>query len=425
MTRVCDMMMTFCFTYFFIYVFKKIEGDTNSNKNLEIKYIFLISMIDILLSYMLIKPIKLGIYYILLEIFIYRIYTKDKHNFFMAYILTFWIYQISDIIAGLLLYKNAILGDFLSSNICFNTIIFQFLIICIAILLANLILKLNSINKFETIKENKLLFIHTNIIIVVYMVFIYYYNNTKNTESIIVTSIIVLCFFLFISYFMFMILNKLYIEKNQRNHVEMYNSIIEESLDNMKVYKHDQKNILLSIGGFLDNNDIEGLKTYFYKNIANNEFIQNKNLYGLVNIRNSPVKGLMYGKISNAIFKEINLNINITNPIDDFKIKDIDICKILGILIDNAIESSVKSYDKILNIGISNDDSEIYIIISNSFKDKPILHKIFEKGYSTKGDNRGLGLNIVRELNEKKYPNMCISAKIKDNLFNIEIIIKK
>ncbi len=425
MTNLYDLIMMSCFTYSFIFVFKKLAGYRNVNVNLEIKLIFIISIIDSILNNIAIKSIKLGIYYILLEICLYFIYEKKQFKFFISYISTFWIFQISDICTGLLLYKNTNIVNFLNTNSYFNIVAPYLIVILIAILLSNLILKLNNINKSLHIKENRLLWVYTNIIIIVYMVLIHYYNNATNTKNIIIISIFVLCFFLFISYFIFIVLNKLYIEKNERNYIEMYNQIIEESLNNMNSFKHDHKNIVVSISGFLESNDIDGLKKYFYENIAKNEHIDNKNLIGLINIRNSPVKGLIYAKISNAISKGINLNINIENSVDNFILKDIDICKILGILIDNAIESSVESNDNILNIGISSDNSEIYIIISNSFKEKPITHKIFEKGYSTKGDNRGLGLSIVRELNERKYPNMGISTKIKDNLFHMEIILKK
>lgn len=352
MTSIYDFIITMGFTYSFVFVFKKIGGYRNINLNLEIKYIFIISIIDIVLANTTIKPIRLGVYYMLLEVFIYSIYGKKQYDFFISYVLTFWVYQVSDILTGLILYKNTNILKFLNINTYFYTIASYILVIFIVILLSNLVLKLNNINKSVTVKENKLLFIYTNIIIIVYMLLIYYYNNTNNKQNMIIISIVVLCFFLYIIYFMFIVLNKLYIEKNERNYIEMYNQMIEESLNNMRSFKHDHKNIVISISGFLESNDIDGLKKYFYANIAKNEYIDNENLIGLINIKNSPIKGLIYTKISNAISKGINININIENNIDNFIIKDIDACKIMGILIDNAIESSVESEQKILNIGV-------------------------------------------------------------------------
>lgn len=429
MINLYGFIMTFLFTYSFIFIFKKLGDNTNINIFLELKYVIMISIIDFILDGLTTKSFKLWIYYILLQVAIYflykEIYKEQKFEFFLYYILTFWIFQIADIFTGMLVNISFILNYILNKSIFLSIIIPQFIVILIAILLTTIISNVKNIDRKILIQENKLFWIYTNIMIMVYMILIHYYNNTTDTQNIIIISIIVLCFFLFISYFMFITLNKLYIEKNTRNYIEIYNGVIEESLENMRIYKHDQKTILLSIGGFLNNDDMEGLKKYFYEDIAKNQYMDNKILSGLANIQNSPVKGLIYAKITKATSNQINLYINIKNTVESFFIKDIDMCKILGILIDNAIEASVESKGKLLNIGIWNEESEVYIIVSNSFKNEPVIHKIFEKGYSTKGLNRGLGLNIVRDLIESKYRNIDINTKIKNKLFNIEIIIKK
>ena len=429
MYNIYNFIMTFFFTYSFVFIFKKLGNNAKHNISLELKYIIMVSIIDFILDDLATKSFKLWIYYILLQIVIYflykEIYKEQKFEFFLYYILTFWIFQISDILTGMLMNISVTLNYLLNKNTFLSITMSQFIVILIAILLTTIISNIKNIDRKICIQENKLFWIYTNIMVMVYMMLIYYYNNTTNTQNIIIISIIVLCFFLFISYFMFITLNKLYIEKNTRNYIEMYNGVIEESLENMNIYKHDQKNILLSIGGFLNNNDIEGLKKYFYEDIVKNQYIDNKILVGLVNIQNSPVKGLIYAKITKATSNHINLYINIKDTVESFFIKDIDMCKMLGILIDNAIESSVESKEKLLNIGIWKEESEVYIVVSNSFKNEPVIHKIFEKGYSTKSLNRGLGLNIVRDLIESKYRNMNINTKIENNLFNIEIIIKK
>lgn len=421
-------IMNMIFTYSFIFVFKKLVGDVKFKPLSELKYVALISTVYFILGHISVKPVQLWIYYTMIELslfFLYKeIYKEKKFEFFLYYILTFWIFQIADIITGTTVNKWPILGKILSQSMMLSIVTVQIIVILISILLSRIIPYIQGINKKTYMKEDKLFWIYTNVMIFVYILLIYYYSKFPNAESIVVVSVFVLCVFLFISYFALIALNSLYIERNIRNHVEMYNDVIEESLENMKIYRHDQKNILLSIGGFLENDNIVELKKYFYENIDKNESVDNKNLDGLVNIKNRPVKGLIYAKIAKANSAQINLNINIKDEIENFYIKDIDMCKILGILIDNAIEACCGSKEKLLNIGIWNDDSEIYIIVSNSFKEKPVIHKMSEKGYSTKGSDRGLGLSIVKDLNERNYPNMTINKQIEDSLFIIEIIIK-
>lgn len=211
MARIYELIGTIFFTYSFIYVFQKLSRYKNSNINLKIKCVLLISIIDFILNSIAIKPIKLGVYYILLEICVYLIYEKKKFNFFFSYILTFWIFQISDICLGFLLSKNKLLLNILNNGI--YAIGTQLIVVFIATILANYVSKINNINKKSNLKENNLLWTYTNIMIIIYMVLIYYYNISSNTENIIIFSIFVLCFFLFISYIIFSVLNKLYIEK--------------------------------------------------------------------------------------------------------------------------------------------------------------------------------------------------------------------
>ncbi|WFD10774.1 sensor histidine kinase [Tepidibacter hydrothermalis] len=290
------------------------------------------------------------------------------------------------------------------------------------------ILKKIKFVEFENIvmESENILWIYNISILITFVTIMYYYKDVKNNinQYIIVFGIIFFNYIL-VSYVIFYILNKLKIEKNQKKQIELYSNTIEESLENLKEFKHDCKNILISMEGFIQGDDYEGLKMYFYENLINNRHISNNNIYELSNIKNTAVKGLINNKCSRAVLLGIELNLNIINYIDDFILKDIDICKILGILIDNAIESSLESKDKIINIGIYNDDDEVYIIVSNSFELEPKIHDIFKNGYSTKGESRGLGLNIVRKLNDIKYKNIQMNTFIKDRLFNQELSILK
>lgn len=424
MINVCDFIITGLFSYFFIYVFKKFEGYIELNLGLEIKCVLIVSLIDFIMNIVAAKPIKLAVYYILLEMAIYYIVRKKQDNFFLSYILTFWIFQIADICTGLFLYKTNIIPKVITENIYLNVIISTILVIVVSIFLCNVLLKFKNINKKIIAEEEKFLWVYINIFILVYMSYIYMYSESTNMQNII-TVTFVLVFFLFISYLIFMVMNKLDIEKNEKKYIQIYNNIIEESLDSMREYKHDQNNILLSIGGFLAKEDMDGLKKYFYEDICKNQKINNKKLYGLNKINNSPIKGLMNFKVSKAISNKINLSIDISNNISDFFVEDIDMCKVLGILLDNAMEASIESCEKILNIAISNEESKICIKISNSFKNKPNINKIFDKGYSTKGENRGLGLNTVKKLSKTKYPNMYVNTKIEYGLFKVELVLKK
>lgn len=81
-----------------------------------------------------------------------------------------------------------------------------------------------------------------------------------------------------------------------------------------------------------------------------------------------------------------------------------DFARILGILLDNAIEASNECEEKVINITFRNDlkHNRQLVIIENTYKNKEIdTDKIFEKGISEKENHTGLGLWEVRKIIKK------------------------
>lgn len=81
-----------------------------------------------------------------------------------------------------------------------------------------------------------------------------------------------------------------------------------------------------------------------------------------------------------------------------------EFARILGILLDNAIESSSECDNKIMNITFRNDakNNRNLVIIENTYKDKEInIDNIFNKGISSKENHTGLGLWEIRKILNK------------------------
>ena len=101
----------------------------------------------------------------------------------------------------------------------------------------------------------------------------------------------------------------------------------------------------------------------------------------------------------------------------------IDLSRILGIILDNAIEASLESDDKRVNIAFINKNSSVIIVLINTFKgDIPLLSKLFKEGFSTKGENRGFGLSNLKDI-IGKYMNISLDTYIENNEFYQEITI--
>nr|WP_276563262.1 GHKL domain-containing protein [Lysinibacillus xylanilyticus] len=89
----------------------------------------------------------------------------------------------------------------------------------------------------------------------------------------------------------------------------------------------------------------------------------------------------------------------------------------LGIILDNAIEAAEEIKNGYIRVAILHDKNLIKIIVANSCKqDIPKLFLLKRDGFSTKGENRGLGLgNLDQLLNKSK--NIILETKIEKSVF--------
>ena len=218
---------------------------------------------------------------------------------------------------------------------------------------------------------------------------------------------------------------ELYINKEREyENLRLYTNIIEELLDDRKKFMHDFENIMLSLKEFVDYKDIDGLEKYYYKEVlSETKRISNNNIYLLKHIKNPGLKGLLTAKFDKCLHLNLSIYIEIFEDIDNMSIETVDICRIVGVLLDNAIEAAKSSIEKKISLGVFKEEKDTAIIISNSISIKPNLNKIFEKGYSEKGNNRGLGLNIVKEIIDRKYKNILLNTTTEEDIFTQEIII--
>lgn len=207
-----------------------------------------------------------------------------------------------------------------------------------------------------------------------------------------------------------------------------YNKTLTILHDKIRGFKHDFDNIVQAIGGYVETNDMEGLKEYYSHLQKDSARVNNLSLLNPSTINNPAIYSLLTSKYFTA--KDAGIEIENFEVFADFKelekhIRIYELSRILGILFDNAIDASKESDEKVLNLWIRNEPNRNrYIIkISNSYKDKSVdTDRIYEKGFSSKGENRGLGLWEVRQF-IKKSKNLNLFTTKDDDYFTQQLEI--
>ena len=211
-------------------------------------------------------------------------------------------------------------------------------------------------------------------------------------------------------------------ENQKLEQQKKYILALEKNNNEIRKFKHDFNNIILGLDGYInnDNFDKEKLKKYFNSTIMN--FNNNIELNDIViaklnSIKVSSLKSLITNKVLVAQNNNIDVDINIQGEINDFYTDEMQLSRILGILLDNAIEASLElTHDKKIEINIIQIGKTTDIQISNTFNNIGTPIADFNKeGFSTKDTNRGLGLSSAHEIANKL--NMLLNTEIDGNTF--------
>ncbi len=232
---------------------------------------------------------------------------------------------------------------------------------------------------------------------------------------------------LLLSFFIFNVLNTNTLFdfefKNQElNYQVFYNRTLDKLMSDLRVFKHNYDNMLASVKSLIEARQIDELEKYINETVEKKNKIDVINNLMLLNIKNAGVLGIITSKQEYAKKMDVDIKVLVQDEVKEIDIKISDLCEILGILLDNAIEAASESKERLVGIDIKKDDGIITFCIENSIKDKPLIGKIFEKDYSTKGKNRGLGLWILRGI-INNYNNILLNTFAGDKVFRQELII--
>lgn len=234
----------------------------------------------------------------------------------------------------------------------------------------------------------------------------------------------------------FMSMQKFIIHFNQKKTAEdlksekIYNQTLKSAVDTIRGFKHDYNNIVNTLNGYILLDDMEGLKNYFNNGVLKDTYkLKSLEHLSFELINDSGIYNLIASKFFECNSKNINMTLDITSDVKSLNISKFELSRMLGILLDNAIEavSDLKEEDrKIIFRLYKNFNSNVAkISIENNFmNDKNITkEQVFQKNFSTKKNPSGFGLYEVKKIVDS-FDNVNIETSIKNNKFKQTLIIQ-
>ncbi|MGG3466089.1 DcuS/MalK family sensor histidine kinase [Neobacillus pocheonensis] len=146
------------------------------------------------------------------------------------------------------------------------------------------------------------------------------------------------------------------------------------------------------------------------------DHLQNEVGYLISKIKDPALAGFILGKMSYA--REMGAELTFTGEgvLPEPASPEIThkLITIIGNLIDNSLEAFTDQEHKQVSVHVDYYDHEIFIEVADNGPgiDEELAEKIFLKGVSTKGNDRGIGLFLMKQSIEKLQGNLEVSTKV-------------
>ena len=383
--------------------------DINATKKQKILYFSLSSTLSIFTRYIIPNPYNTYINIIGVFFLVKFIFNNNVIKSLLALLIPF----LTTIILELFLSKIYVLvfkiGYADGVNIPINRLMVSLTIYFMEYLIY-LIIKHFKINftKLEiTNKKAKFLFILTTILgvaLIASQLYILIFYSSNMPIFITIISIISLVTYFAINLYTMFTVSKLETTSINLEEAQLYNKTLEILQDNTRAFRHDFSNILQGMVGYIDNNDMEGLRKYYSQLVDDIQQSNNLTTLSPKVVNNPAIYNVLATKYHKADSLGIKIHLEAFLDMNELHMKIYEFTRVLGILMDNAIEATSECDNKIINVTFRKDNRKHMqlLVIENTYKNKDVdTDKIFEKGYSTKKGNTGLGLWEVRQILKK------------------------
>lgn len=397
-----------------------------TTKKQKILYVLVYATLGNLINFLLPSEYKIFVNIIVLPFIIYFVFKTTILKSILSEIVIFAITSIFDFfLANVFLHIFGITFEQLLTIPIYKMGSALSIYLCIFLLTLAIKYFKISIHVFDNMNKKTKTIIILNAILLILVLAMQFYLVTfySDTMPILVTLISIIGIIAYFSTSIYAVINssKLEIAARDLEGAKLRIHSLKVLHDTVRTFKHDFDNIVNGIGGYISTNNMEGLKKYYDQLLQ--DCRKTNNMYTLSpEVINHPaIYNLLATKyyVADELNAQINLEIFLDLNEIEQHMKIYEFTRILGILLDNAIEAASECEEKLINVTFRKEEKQhrLLVIIENTYKNKDVdLDKIFDKGETSKKNNTGLGLWKIREI-LKRNNNLNLFTNKTEELF--------
>lgn len=208
-----------------------------------------------------------------------------------------------------------------------------------------------------------------------------------------------------------------------------YDQRVSDQAKAIRLFKQRYQQQMLKLGDYLDAEDYVGLATYYQT--LNSQWQTTSQLAGLEaaglqRLHDPSLKSLLFQKLLTAQGQGLILRLEIPDLIQYVPMNSVQLLRVMGILLDNAIEAGGVGQRREIHCAILDYPDAVELAVANpvSMKNPPQLAHIMAAGYTTKGTGHGQGLRIVQEI-IGQTPGAALQLALKHDQLYFTIILLK
>lgn len=218
--------------------------------------------------------------------------------------------------------------------------------------------------------------------------------------------------------------NKYQVLNSQYEVLFSHATSLESWMEKERLSYHEYKNQLAYIRSIVEEKDaIKYIDSILQESFENSSVVDTQ----IANIPKGGMKGVIFYKLIQAQRKNIQTYISISPKMKNLDVgKNIEksktVCRILGIILDNAIDAASVSVEKKISLEMYCLNHKVIFVLMNTFNGEFDLIKNQKSGYTTKGKGHGNGLNYIRNI-VAKDSQYEVHTSLIDKYFTQKVII--
>lgn len=173
----------------------------------------------------------------------------------------------------------------------------------------------------------------------------------------------------------------------------------------LRAQRHDFMNHLQVVSSLVEMGDYQDAAEYIDQVYGDIQSVAT-----VLRTGNPAVNALLKVKLGESQQRGIAMELRIQSKWDDLPVQGWEMCRILGNLIDNALDALLHTEDPRVTITLGDELHGYFFIVENNGPEVPpgIRASIFQPGMTTKGTGRGMGLAIVQRILTENGGNVAL-----------------